>query len=792
MRLGRPTLRSLTVLLLALAGPGAALAQTPEASASPARPRERLIPFEVTINATPGGSWVLLEREGNLYAPTEAIDEWRLTRRGGVTPYVYRGKQWFPLSALPGFEVKMNLATQSLDLSFSPTAFIQSRVTEPTPAERAKTVPAEPALFLNFDTNLSYNKSNGTRAQQDLGVLGEVGWSSNWGVLTTSFVGRHLDGSDPAQPRSFHRLETVFTHNFVSSGLTLRAGDSSTRTGIVLRPTYFGGVEIGRNFGLAPGFISRPVPVIGGTAAAPSTVELYVNDALRQTSRVPVGPFVIDNYPLLTGSGQARIVVRDVLGRESVVVQSFFSTNSMLEEGLSDWHLSAGAVRRDIGSESDRYDEKFAGALWRYGFSKQLTLDANAQLGRDRQVAAAGVVAGLPLQMVGLLGVAGSRHQAGSAGQRWVLGLEHSSLRHGVSLNYTASSRGFTEFALEPGALPNAKEMSASYSYGDARFGSVGLGFARIVPYDKEPFTTYSVNYSIQFANKWSLNVSATHVKGTGGGTSVSTSLAIPLDDRVTALGVATARTGSFEGFATASKAVGPEGGFGWRVLGGTRSSGAYAEGGVSHEGSRLRTSAEASVSKDFQALRLGAEGSLVFMGGSLFATRRLQSSFALVEIPGYPNVGVGLHGRVQARTDSEGKALLPGLMPFTPNSIQIDPKELPISAEIDNIEQVVIPPERSGVRVTFPVRSGRGALIKIVFDDGEPAPAGAEIEIVGDKAEFFVARRGEAFVTGLQERNELRLKWKGASCSFAVQLPKGEVDEIARVGPLTCPGIKR
>jgi outer membrane usher protein len=95
-------------------------------------------------------------------------------------------------------------------------------------------------------------------------------------------------------------------------------------------------------------------------------------------------------------------------------------------------------------------------------------------------------------------------------------------------------------------------------------------------------------------------------------------------------------------------------------------------------------------------------------------------------------------------------------------------------------------------VKIVFPVRSGRGALLRIMFDDGEPAPAGAEVELVGDKEGFFVARRGESFVTGMKDSNQVRLKWKGASCLFDVKLPPGAADEIARVGPLICQGVKR
>jgi outer membrane usher protein len=94
---------------------------------------------------------------------------------------------------------------------------------------------------------------------------------------------------------------------------------------------------------------------------------------------------------------------------------------------------------------------------------------------------------------------------------------------------------------------------------------------------------------------------------------------------------------------------------------------------------------------------------------------------------------------------------------------------------------------------VTFPVRSGQAALLKIVLDDGEVAPAGALIQIVGDKQEFYVARRGESFVTGLQAKNQLQLSWNDTKCTISLDVPQSaNKEEIVRLGPIVCKGVRR
>ena len=65
--------------------------------------------------------------------------------------------------------------------------------------------------------------------------------------------------------------------------------------------------------------------------------------------------------------------------------------------------------------------------------------------------------------------------------------------------------------------------------------------------------------------------------------------------------------------------------------------------------------------------------------------------------------------------------------------------------------------------------------------------PAGAAVELVGDGKEFFVARRGEVFLTGLKHKNTVILKWEAHTCRATIDLPPVPDDQIIRLGPITC-----
>ena len=788
--MGRLLRRALAAAALALAM-APALAQTPSHAAAPP-PGPRLVPLEVIVNGARTGTWLLLEKGGALYAPADAFEEWRLQRPISAETIQFRGATFWPLADVPGFKSKVDYASQSVELAFSPQAFAALRLS-PELSKRPKTGAVLPSAFFNYEANVSDTHAKGGPDVKDVGVLTEVGVSNGWGVLTSSGLAQNLADERQLPPRKFLRLETTFTRDFPEQNRTLRLGDTSTRAAMWGRDVYFGGFRLGTNFTLTPGFVSQPLPALTGLSAAPSTVELYVNDVLRQVSNVPTGPFAIDNLPVLTGNGEARLVVRDLLGRETVIVQSFFSSSQLLAQGLDDWSVEGGRVRRDLGVESNHYGDAFAATTWRHGFTNSVTLESRAEVGRHFGLAGGGIVASLPWgPMIGKFSLVGSSDH-GRTGGLWFAGIEYAGNRLSASLQAQGGSRRFRQMGQDPAIEPTIRlQMAGNLSYYTENLGTFGLGFASIHRYDLDRITTVSANYSMRVGKSGTFSATASRAIDGGTGSAVGVNFIMPLDQYRMASTTWNAREGQQDLYATVSGAPRPDSHFGWRVLAGQLQDHGHAEGGLYYFGEHGDRTIDAVTSPLQSTVRVGANGGILFADGHLFATRRLEESFAVAEVPGYSDIGIGLGSNVLAHTDKDGVALVPRLIPYNNNAVRLDPKELPVSAEIDTIEINAVPSFRSGVKVKFPVRGGRGALLKIVLDDGEIAPAGATVKIAGDKETFYVARRGEAYVTGLADTSELVLSHNGAQCRFEVKLPPPDKDVIPRLGPFACHGVAR
>lgn len=779
------------VLLLPMAWP--AMGQVPAAGgiAAPKRTATapRLMPLEVMLNGANVGSWLLLQTAEGFHAPREALNAWRLTPPTEGERLKFQQENWYALSAIEGYDAKFDPARQSLELRFAPTAFLTTRLTD-----EEQTLPpvgkAEPAAFFNYDLSWSHSRARGVRPSKELGALTEAGFTGSLGVLTSNFLGRHVQGAQTGTSAQWRRLETTFTRDFPEHKLSMRLGDTTSRTGLIGRPFYFGGIQIARNFDLAPGFISQPVPLLAGSSSLPSTVELYINDALRQTLNVPAGPFTIENPTPISGDGRARMVVRDALGRETLITQSFFSHGELLEAGLSDWSLELGAVRNGLGLRNADYGERFVAGLWRQGLNKRLTMEVRGEWGLQTRGLGVGFTQALPWQALGQASLALSEQEALGHGLQWSIGTEFGNAQQAFSLNAQGATARYRSVGLNDALPPPQWQLSGSFSHTHERYGTFGLGLAALQSRQQGRLDTYSLSHTVRMGAQGSLSTVLTRVQGASSGTLFAISLMWPLDRQINISTHLMHRSGQTDAYATASQGLRGDTGLGWRALGGSRSGSALAEGGLYLQGPSHLFTADGSSSSAQQALRLGTQGGLVLMGGRAFATRPVQDSFALVNVPGLADVGVSFQGRERARTDGHGVALVTGLQPYSANQVRLNPSDVPLSAEIDSLEQVVVPRRRSAITIGFAVRSGQAALITVRLQNGEPAPAGAEIEVSGDERLFPVGRGGQAFLTGLQHEHQLHLHWKGASCQMPLLVTRTAPDDIARPAPLVCKGV--
>ncbi|HEY0823663.1 MAG TPA: fimbria/pilus outer membrane usher protein [Ramlibacter sp.] len=763
-----------------------ALAQTtrPDAPAG-AIVTDRIVPLEAIVNGERAGGWPFVERQGALFVGADAIEEWRLRMPADIQPIRVRNADFYPLASFPGYSARVNYSTLVVDLTFSPDAFTGTRLVLERELQRPKPSPVLPSLFLNYDLNYQRSQARGLAATTDLGALLELGASNALGVFTSSHVGRNLAGGIPHQPTQWVRLESTFTRDFPQHNLSLRLGDAGTRHGLWGRSVYFGGVQLGTNFALSPGFLTQPLPLLSGISSAPSTVELYVNDVLRKVSQVPTGPFVVDNNLGLTGSGEARLVVRDVLGREVVIVQPFFTSVQLLAPGLNDWSVEAGYVRENLGLENAAYGQPFASGTWRRGLSNSFTAEGRAELTRSQRTFGAGGIAALPGDFLVRGAFARSQHDRIGDGAFFLLGLERQWAHTALTMQLLGASRGYRELGTSDLQLPNRRQLAANltHHWGNT---SLGIGFARIERHDGPSVTTVSLNAGQYFSNAASVSANVSRVLGQSGGTSFGVTLQLPLDKQRFASAAFSSHGGVQDVYATAAQFATEDSALGWRVLGGRLNEEAHAEAGLDYSGRYGRVYSDVSAAPSQHSLRLGASGGMALAASRMFFTRRLDESFAVAELKGYPGVGVGLGSNTVTTTDASGIAIIPYLSPYQNNQVRLNAQDLPVSAQLDSIEQTVVPSWRSAVKVDFPVRGGRAALVKIHQEDGEPVPPGAVVLVQGQQEENFVGRRGEAFLTGLEPANELQVRWRGGACSLALALPAAN-DEILRIGPVTC-----
>lgn len=750
-------------------------------AATPAVLHEAVL--EVSTQAGAGAETMVVLRGPGTLIYLEAEDFAKLRLRVPQTaPYEREGHRYYPLSAIKGCTVQIDEALQRAVISAPGPAFETTYLSAGDRAHPPLT-PASPGVFFNYQ--LSAQQIQG---QTTGGVYGELGLFAGSGVLTNTAVGR-ADGGQ----RELIRLDTTYTRDFPDQLETLTVGDAISDPGSWGNAVRFAGVRWSRNFALRPDLLTTPLLSTGGTATVPSTVDVFVNNQLASSSQLPAGPFVIDKLPTVSGTGDVSVVVRDALGREQVLTQSFYSSTALLAKNLSQYSLNVGSVRDDYALASDHYGAVLAEGSYRRGISDDLTLEGHGEfLAGDAHAAGLNAAYGLGhFAVVNFTGAVGG--DAFGSGVLRGVGIERRAGGFSFVANTLWAGNGFAQVG-EPTTVAMRMRQRSLFQtgLGLGRFGSLSLAFVdqtyRASPAQQTLSLTHSV--SLGRAGTVNLTVSRTHTaedltSAAQDSTSAYLIFVHSFGDRsaVAATAVGGSGVGAPENEVIASLTESPPAGpgSGYRLSAST--AGNYdADWRQQMAGTDVEV--EAARNQGIEGRSAYVAGAMTWLDGQVNATRSVNGSFAMVDVAGLADVPVYVENQLTTHTDSSGRALLYNLRPYEANKISIAPEELPLDTAIESSSTIVAPPYRSGVVARFPVERIHSAMFRLVTEDGKPLPAGALVTLKGQS--FPVVLNGAVYVTGYDHGMQAEASWTSGHCGFRLEPPP--VDEpIPDLGTIRC-----
>lgn len=752
------------------------------------------------------------------------------------------------IGAVPGELAELGLRPE---LRRSPTELI---LLDEIPTLKYEYVEREQKILITVDE--AYREARILDLRRNAGPRAQAGWGAllNYDLLSTTGTQQApnplrsgatsltLDGrafspygtfeqsaivaAVPTDYTQTTRLSTSYRYSDQDRLISWNVGDAINGGLAWTRPIRIGGLQAQSNFALQPNLVTMPLPSLGGSAAVPSTVDVYVNNIKTFSQNVDPGPFSVSNIPLVTGAGNAQLVVRDSSGQQTTTNLPFYASAALLAPGLSSWSLEAGFPRLAYGSSNDAYVGTPVGsATLRRGIFDWLTVESHAEAGSG--VANGGVGAAIRTGTIGVADVAvaasttsgsdGMQAYASYQTQLFGLNINASSQRTFGSYNDLASATARLQSlapAPVPVPVPGLFGILTYLPYAGAAAWNLPIygnslppralsqfSIGAPLPFDRLANWNLSSVLLIDGANNRSNILSASYSRslplraslfatvfsdfGSNKSTGVVLGLSIPLGESASVTSDVSRGQGGTTASVQAVKSLGPTpGDTGWEVRD-SEGAAPYREASLSYRSSYLTAKVGASQSQSVTEVGLELRGSISTMGGDVFFSNWIDDGFAVVDA-GAPNVEVSYENRPVGTTDKQGLLLVPSLRSYQANKITIDPANLPVDAELETTHDVVAPADRAGVLVKFKLHSDTAAaLVVFVRADGTFLPAGSAGRVDGGD-EFVVGYDGQAFVKNLGGANLATIELANGSCRASFDFAAHPGEQV-RIGPVTC-----
>lgn len=557
----------------------------------------------------------------------------------------------------------------------------------------------------------------------------------------------------------------------------LLVGESST-SGELFDAVSFRGIQISSDDRMLPDALRYYAPVVRGVAQSNARVTIHQRGYLVHETTVAPGPFEIDDLQAMSYGGDLHVTVTEANGDTRSFTVPFATTVQLLRPGVTRFSAMAGraidfgsggsaqyvgqfTVQRGInnlvtayggGAFTGRYQSVLMGVAFNTpigGIAADVTVARVKPTGAERMNGSSirlSYSKNLPnsgtnfsllayrYSTKGYLGLSDALQLTGRAAQ----GLSTDTfprLRNRIDLNISQ----------QVGRAGNVYLNGSSLSYWAGR----GQTLSFTLGYSKQ-WRDVTMTASVQRVRNMSAGMSS--VGRASGNTLASMSISIPLDRNAR-------RAPTFNTLVThdssagTSAMAGLSGRFGERGDGSYSLSATYDGGNRAPSGSfgagyRLPAASLAGsvgIGSGYQQASLSASGGLVVHPGGVTPGPTLGETVGVVRAPDARGASVS---NTDARVNRFGYAIVPSLVPYQLNQIDVDPKDIPDDVEMTTVSRSVAPRAGAVVMLSYDTLKARALLIDATTEDGRPLPfaaraldaqTGAPLGAVGQGSRLFV-----------------------------------------------------
>ncbi len=713
-----------------------------------------------------------------------------------------------PEPAFVSLESLAPLVTFTLDeqnirllVSADPSILADTAIAISNPRPPGWVVQSNTAAFLNYSADWS---NDGTSTG-----YGEVGLHVFRGLLQTAAT---VDAAGAVTPGL-----TSLSYDQVGSRRRWTLGDTIGRSTTLGSTLVVGGFSVISEPGIDPYYVTYAGPRFRGAVRAPSIADVYVDGRLVSSVRLAPGRFVLDDLPIEAGLGNARVIIRDSLGRQQSFDLGFYLSTELLKRGEQSYSYVAGMERNSDGSTVS-YDRLIGSVFHSVGLTDWLTVGVQGEGAEDLVVAGGGFQ--LRLWRLGVFGAEAVASQV-PAEEAGVAGTAlYSFMSRFISGDIRGTYLGprFQNLYLQPVDREQVN-ADASLTVTMGPLGSLTLGatlgdaavmlarnrqhrpdfLGRISQRPPDALIRglsdthdqlYRIGYSLNITSRALLSLNATRVERRARPHTWEgfASLTIALGWRTTASAVTSVDD---EGTALTtinlqrSLPLGP--GFGFRIDANAqapyRTQGTFE---LQHQRGIIGLRADGA-QEDATTTTVNVAGSIVGIGGEFLLSRPVQDGFALVKVPQARRVRVLANNQQIGRTGRRGSVFVPDLRSYLSNPIAIVQDDLPVDVRLGDVAKEVAVRYRGGAVIAFEAEVIR-ALVGRLDTGGEPPAYGTlSVSIAGRTLTSPLNATGEFYFEDLPEGTHAAVAtWKGRACRATLRMPSGQ-QSLTDIGVVPC-----